>query len=324
MSVIKIPVKSVGDHWSNRSEFMRMLYNSNLLDLIVLDIRFEGPSLVVLGVVDAVLDYVNKSGKQLDLVQVTSWTNSVECVPFKRVESPRISHFWEMSKSYSSAVPLHRTAEYVLGYFVGRRTIPRCAKLKDVSQCYGDYFLTSMLRDQPNALFSPLDQLEHWCDPEEFCSWYKTVDIPSLDTFSMEDQYNPLYNTQVSLLNWYPKFDIELVSETNCHGDCFFPTEKTIRPIVAGKSMLVYGPKNYLARLKQLGFQTWHQIWDESYDLFTGPERWQKMKKVLDHIVQQDQTQLYQQCLPIVQHNQQHVARLIQNTNSGKLVTSSC
>jgi len=324
MSVIKIPVKSLGDHWSNRKEVMHTLYNSDLLDLIVLDMWFEGPSLVALGVVDAVLDYVNQSGKQLDLVQVTSWPNTVECVPFKRVGRPWISHAWELSQSFRSAVPLNRTAEYVLGYFVGRRTIPRCVKLKDISQCYGDYFLTSMLRDRPGALFSPLDQLEHWCDPEEFYHWYNTVNIPSLDNFSMEDQYNPLNNAHVSLLNWYPKFDIELVSETNCHGDCFFATEKTVRPILAGKSMLVYGPKNYLARLKQLGFHTWDQIWDESYDLFTGPERWQKMKKVLDHIVQQDQSQLYRQCLPIVQHNQQHVDRLIQNPHADKLVTPSC
>ena len=140
MKKITIPVKSSGDHWNNRDEVMHMLYNSDLLDLILLDIRCEGPSLVVLGVVDAVLDYVNQSGKQLDLVQVTSWPNAVECVPFKRVGRPWISHFWERSQRYSLAVPLHRTAEYVLGYFVGRRTIPRFVKLKDVSQCYGNYF----------------------------------------------------------------------------------------------------------------------------------------------------------------------------------------
>jgi hypothetical protein len=75
------------------------------------------------------------------------------------------------------------------------------------------------------------------------------------------------------LRRWYSIFDIELVAETYCHGDTFFVTEKTVRPIVAGKSMMVYGPQNYLARLRDLGFQTWNHIWDETYDQLTGALR---------------------------------------------------
>jgi hypothetical protein len=133
----------------------------------------------------------------------------------------------------------------------------------------------------------------------------------------VRDQFSGDHNTNASLLRWYPSFDIELVAETYCHGDTFFVTEKTVRPIVAGKSVIIYGPQNFLARLRDLGFQTWHHIWDETYDQLTGPKRWHAMRMVIDDLIKRDQQQLYQQCQQIVQHNQQQANTLIKKYRPG-------
>ena len=76
-------------------------------------------------------------------------------------------------------------------------------------------------------------------------------------------------------------FDVELVCETFVRGDTYFPTEKTTRPLAGGKPMIIYGPKDYLARLRDQGFKTWGDCWDESYDEYEGLGRWMRIKEVI-------------------------------------------
>jgi hypothetical protein len=184
--------------------------------------------------------------------------------------------------------------------------------LKELQQHHGDKSLLSQMHTVADFKRSQLDPLSYWCNTDEFDQWWRTVSIASLDGHTVRDQYSGNHNTNASLLAWYSEFDLELVAETYCHGDTFFVTEKTVRPMVAGKSMLIYGPQNYLERLRNLGFRTWHSIWDESYDQLTGPARWHAIKNIINNLVNVDQEQLYQQCLPIVQHNQQQ-AQLLTN-----------
>jgi len=80
---------------------------------------------------------------------------------------------------------------------------------------------------------------------------------------------------------------------------------------------LVYGPIDYLVRLRELGFQTWNTIWDESYDAFVGPARWQAMQAVIDDLIYMDQERLYQLCQPIIKHNQQHADILTKKYRPG-------
>ena len=59
---------------------------------------------------------------------------------------------------------------------------------------------------------------------------------------------------------------MDIVVETYVSGQSFFPTEKTLRPIIAQTPFIVMGPKGYLANLRRMGFMTFGQWWDESYD----------------------------------------------------------
>jgi hypothetical protein len=117
--------------------------------------------------------------------------------------------------------------------------------------------------------------------------WYGRYPIASVDQMTVQDQFvtpESYVDTNRSLLNHYNRFAIEIVCETYTIGNTFFPTEKTIRPIMAAKPVLVYGPKYFLARLRTMGFQTYHDLWDESYDFYQGPERWHMIQKVMQFI----------------------------------------
>jgi hypothetical protein len=316
--MISISIAVCGDDWVNRDMVINQLLISNCQEPIVLNLNAEGPSLHALGIIDVVLDLLNKSGQTANRVYLTNWSNSVEIVPFQQLNRHLLSHFFWLSDSYQSVIPTTRTAEYLFGYFVGRRTVPRCVMLQQIQQDYSKKFLLSLMNTRDYLRWDTLDSIQDWIsDWEPFDQWRKSVDIPCLDGMSVQDQYGGNKNTNSSLLKWYPKFDIELVAETYTHGDTFFPTEKTVRPIMAKKSLLIYGPHNYLKRLRNLGFCTWHDVWDESYDHETGPQRWNSIKKLIDHLVTCDQEQLYQQCLPIIQHNRQHADTLIKKHRPG-------
>jgi hypothetical protein len=151
-----------------------------------------------------------------------------------------------------------------------------------------------------------LERLEDWVsDQELFKKWFASCPVKSVDDHSIRDQYVTNPQTNSDILNFYNQFAVELVSETYTLGDTFFPTEKTVRPLMAAKPIIVYGPKNYLKRLKDLGFDTYHQCWNESYDQLEGPERWAAIKQLLPTVTLSDVA------MDIALHNRQHLANLI-------------
>ena len=92
-------------------------------------------------------------------------------------------------------------------------------------------------------------------------------------------------------------------------GNTFFPTEKTIRPIIAQTPFIIMGPKHYLANLKKLGFKTFDKWWSEDYDQFAGVDRIIEIKKRLSDIFSWQQEKLHTvltEMQPILEFNYNH------------------
>jgi hypothetical protein len=116
------------------------------------------------------------------------------------------------------------------------------------------------------------------------------------------------------LTDLYCDILVDIIVESHVVGNTFFPTEKTIRPMVGNKPFVVYGPANYLNNLKQLGFRTFDDVWDESYDQYEGPQRWFSMRGLIDQLAQISSTQwtqILQHCAQITQHNRSIVRKII-------------
>jgi len=90
----------------------------------------------------------------------------------------------------------------------------------------------------------------------------------------------------------YPDFLIDIVAETWTQGHCFFPTEKTVRPMLLKKPMIVMASANYLEHLRQMGFRTFSDFWDEDYDGYEGTDRYNKILKLIDKLSQLSVDQL--------------------------------
>jgi hypothetical protein len=57
-----------------------------------------------------------------------------------------------------------------------------------------------------------------------------------------------------------------IICETLGTGDDFFLSEKTVKAMFSKRVFVVFGPRHFLKRLHELGFQTFNSVLDESYD----------------------------------------------------------
>jgi hypothetical protein len=86
------------------------------------------------------------------------------------------------------------------------------------------------------------------------------------------------------LSEFYSNFLIDIVAETWTQGNTFFPTEKTVRPILLKKPFIVFGPQDYLLYLRQMGFRTFENFWSEEYDGYSEVERYTRILELIDSV----------------------------------------
>jgi hypothetical protein len=104
--------------------------------------------------------------------------------------------------------------------------------------------------------------------------------------YSMTDEFTNQTKTI------YQHFLIDIVAEPFTSGDCFFITEKTIRPMLLKKPMIVMASKNHLDYLHQMGFRTFSDFWSEEYDGFEERDRYLKILELIDLIAKKSINEL--------------------------------
>jgi len=75
---------------------------------------------------------------------------------------------------------------------------------------------------------------------------------------------------------------VDIVVESHVAGKTFFPTEKTIRPMLLKKPFIIFGSANYLDYLRQMGFRTFADFWDEDYDGYEAADRLLKIQSLIN------------------------------------------
>lgn len=132
--------------------------------------------------------------------------------------------------------------------------------------------------------------------------------------------YNQGYYFDDPLTNFYQDILIDLVVESHVSGDTFFPTEKTTRPMWLKKPFIVFGSKNYLDYLHQMGFGTFADFWDESYDGFEGPDRFNKILTLLDQLAKKSTDELEHMYLSMT-YTLEHNYNLLKNQSYNTQLT---
>lgn len=138
-----------------------------------------------------------------------------------------------------------------------------------------------------------IDQLftNHPESARNFLNCYQAFPL----TLKIVDDYTKGGTTKMhtdQLCECYPNFFIDIVAETFINGNTFFATEKTVRPMLLKKPMIIMGSKNYLLYLRQMGFRTFGDFWNEEYDGFAGPDRFNRIIKLIDHLANMSTNEL--------------------------------
>jgi len=114
-------------------------------------------------------------------------------------------------------------------------------------------------------------------------------------------------------LNSKPYTDsyFSLVTETVFDYPYSFRTEKIWKPIAIGHPFIVVSNQGYYKDLQQLGFKTFGNLIDESFDqISNNPDRLERIAQVVEDLCQQDLASFVKECYNVCKYNQQHLAEM--------------
>jgi hypothetical protein len=110
----------------------------------------------------------------------------------------------------------------------------------------------------------------------------------------------------------YNQTAYSIVAETGISNRYSFFTEKTAKPIMARRLFVMFSGQNFLHNLRSLGFRTFDNVIDESYDIIQNDqERWSAAFEQVQRLCNMDQTWVFEQIADTVEHNYQ----LLMNTD---------
>lgn len=150
------------------------------------------------------------------------------------------------------------------------------------------------------------------------CSWYGEASLAifnqekqNLQTLIVDtDNVTGFLSASVDLDNSKQAF-VQIVTETDFYKDKLHLTEKVFKPIVAGQPFLLLAGQENLAYLREYGFKTFGDYWDEGYDTIADPsERVGAVVKIIEDLSNLTHTQqqnMRKDMQPIIEHNFNHL-----------------
>ena len=121
------------------------------------------------------------------------------------------------------------------------------------------------------------------------------------------------FNTSDSWLDTY----FSIVGETSVELRHLFITEKCIRPMIYFHPFIILGNPNTLKELRRLGFETFPEFFDESYDTIPNETKRREfivkeVKKICDMSLDEVH-ELYQTVKPKLIHNRNHLVTIFKD-----------
>jgi hypothetical protein len=106
-----------------------------------------------------------------------------------------------------------------------------------------------------------------------------------------------------------------LVSETVFDMPYSFRTEKTWKPILMGHPWITVANQGFYRDMRNLGFQTYSNVIDESFDTIdNGEDRLDRIVAVVNDLCRQDLAAFLKECYNTSKYNQQHHRELAAQT----------
>lgn len=153
------------------------------------------------------------------------------------------------------------------------------AKLKDKS-------ILSLNKNTTNKTFYDIVSITN---NKELMEYYKTYDSTTGYSYDTTNWVKDVQTGDSINIEAHLKTFVNIITETLTSPDIIFITEKTYKSIYTCQPFIIVGNFGTIKKLKELGFKTFDNWWDESYDEEPDLEiRIQKIINVLEEIASWD------------------------------------
>lgn len=304
--MVKVKVISSNDHVWNLSEVVAAITSAKNNDQdLVLDLNDEGPDFEALQLMKFISNWDNRT----TVVTRNPVQRPVANIQFEQ----NYPHFITNAKNALQNVDVTKQIEKPFGIFIGRSNSHR---LYLSSYIYNHCHAHQTFRYDYKQTFHRNNLgLEQLIDIYGLEYIEDVVKLIKKTPLTVNNDFDPQGNNDLTycLHTEYKHFLIEIVCETFFTGNCFFPTEKTWRPIMLETPFIVQGPQWYLHRLRDLGFRTFDHWWDEGYAEDPADHQPKEIIKIIDFIKQmsvQELDNIYKEMQPILKHNKNRFMEL--------------
>lgn len=169
-------------------------------------------------------------------------------------------------------------------------------------------FIKNNILDKGITSFLHSDEFDEFCEQpgnEEYKNLIKVI-YPLVadykDPYLVSDMHNFFTEKEMWLDTYF-----SVVSETSADDRWCFITEKTVRPMIYFHPFIVWGNPGTLKTIKDLGFETFPEFFDERYDNINNADM--RMKMILNNVKRlcglpiEEIHSLYQSVIPKLIHN---------------------
>lgn len=294
-----------GHIWNLETKIPEMLLEYQKTSKLVLHLNYEGPDASKSRLYD-LLDNLSQKFN-FDKKKITIITNNVleRHTEYKIVNLSPL--YVDTGQQFASKLNIpKKTIEKHFGIFIGRSNWTRLLLSAKLYSNYKEKTIQTF-HYNPSLDFHRsnlgLENLLHYTGKEHLQNAYNLLlDCPIAQEIP---EYPIVTPEHFNISKIYPSFFVDIVCETYCLGTTFYPTEKIWRPIICMTPFMVQGPVNFLKNLKKLGFKTFSNYWDESYDEdgFYGIKTIISNIEYLSKLSVEDLNKMYDSMKPILENN---------------------
>lgn len=127
--------------------------------------------------------------------------------------------------------------------------------------------------------------------------------------------------SQIIPIDVYNQTAYSIIAETDHDNSLSFFSEKTAKAIIGRRLFVAFTGYNFLANLRSLGFETFGEVINESYDVTKSDLlRYQKAFEQVKYLCQMPQQEILEKIRPVVEHNYNH----LMTTDWTKVAVSEC
>lgn len=166
-----------------------------------------------------------------------------------------------------------------------------------------------LIHDGENLMLSP--RKVSYLPPEYEVPRYRDKIGISTGDFTKFDLFNKEWGEIYLYAKPYIDTYFSVVTETVFLSPYSFRTEKIWKPIAMGHPWICMANSGYYKDLRDLGFQTFEHIIDESFDsILDNQDRIQRISMVIKDLCSSDLAAFLRAAEPVCKYNQQHLAHM--------------